>query len=216
MRRLILVPVLTMVAILAIAFGIGYFLYNNYIYYSTDDARVTGQIINVSSPQPGQLTDLKVKLGDNVTQGEVLGTIVATTAQGKTNVDIVSPINGTIIQDSAVEGQLVNVGQSFIQITNLNNLTVTAYVDEGQLNNIKVGQDVDVHVDAYSGTTYTGHIQKIVQATADQFSLLSTSDYTSGNFSKVSQRVPVIISFSGNGGNDLVPGLSASVTIHLH
>jgi multidrug resistance efflux pump len=72
-----------------------------------------------------------------------------------------------------------------------------------------------VTVDAYSGTTFTGHIQQIVQATAGSFSLLPTQDNASGNFTKVSQRIPVIVTLDGN-GKDLVPGMSAQTTIHLH
>ena len=64
MGRMILISVLISVSILAIAGGIGYWIYNGYNYYSTDDALVTGQTLNVNSPQGGQLTALNVKLGD--------------------------------------------------------------------------------------------------------------------------------------------------------
>lgn len=217
MRRMILVPFLVVVAVLAIAGAVGWYFYNNYQYYSTDDAQVTGQLLNVSSPQNGQLTNLAVKLGDKVTTGQVIGTVSGISATGaKTSINVTSPIDGTIVQNSAVQGQAVAAGYTLVAVANIANPTVTAYVDEGQLNNIKVGQDVDVTVDAFSGTTYSGHVQQIVQATAGSFSLIPSTDNATGNFTKVSQRIPVIVSIDGTSGNDLLPGLNATVKIHLH
>jgi multidrug resistance efflux pump len=217
MRRLIFIPILVVVALLAIASGVGYLLYNNYTYYSTDDALVSGQTVNISSPAAGQLNGLSVQTGTGVTAGEVLATVATTSATGaKSTVNITSPIDGTVIQTSAVNGQVATPGLSLIQVTNLKSLYVTAYVDEGQLNNIKLNQSVDITIDAYSGTSYTGHVQQIVQSTASQFSLLPSTDYSSGNFTKVGQRVPVIVTIDSSNGNDIVPGMSAEVKIHLH
>ncbi len=219
MRRAILVPVLVVLAILAIAGGIGYYIYNSYTFYTTDDAQVNGQIVNISAPGNGQLAALSVKQGDRVTAGQTIGsvTVAGTGANAQSNtVNVTSPISGTIVQLPAVQGQSVAAGLTVAQVTDLSNVNIVAYVDENTINNVSVGQQVDVKVDAFSGTTYTGHVQQIVQATAGSFSLLPTQDNASGNFTKVGQRVPVIVSLNGNGGNDLVPGLSATVTIHLH
>lgn len=217
MRRLILVPILIVVALLAVAGGIGYWIYGNYYYYTTDDAQVTGQIVNLSSPSAGQLKTFSVKQGDRVTAGATIGTVSSTNTNGQTVItNITSPINGTIVQTSAVQGQGVTPGLDVAEVTNLDNLYITAYVDESTLNNIKTSQDVDIHVDAYNNTTYSGHVQQIVDAAANQFSLLPTTDYASGNFTKVSQRIPVLVSLDGKNGDLLVPGMSAEVTIHLH
>lgn len=216
MRRLILVPVLIVVALLAIVGGIGYYFYNGYMYYSTDDAQVNGQIVNISALAPGQLTTLTVKQGDKVTSGQTIGTVTVAGANGQSSTqDITSPIAGTIVQVPAVQGQGVAAGLTVAQVTDLNNLNVVAYVDENTINNVSNGQQVDVKVDAFN-TSYSGHVQQIVQATAGSFSLLPTQDNASGNFTKVGQRVPVLVNINGNGGNDLVPGMSATVTIHLH
>ncbi len=222
MRRVILVPVLITVALLAIIGGIAYWIYNGYMYYGTDDAQVGGQIVTINAPATGQLQTFTVKQGDTVTAGQTIGTIsstsaaTATTTPRTTSVNITSPISGTVLQTSVVQGQPVIPGLSIVQLANLNTVNITAYVDESAINNIKVGQDVDIHVDAYSDTSYTGHVQQIVQAAASTFSLLPTQDNASGNFTKVSQRIPVIVSIDGNAGKDLLPGMSAEVTIHLH
>ncbi len=223
MRRTILITVLVFVVLLAISGGIGYYIYHNYMYYSTDDAQVTGAIVPISAPVAGQLTTLPVKQGDTVTAGEVLATVTPTSAASAKNspsvpasLSIASPISGTILQISAVQGQNVSPGLPLIQLTDVHTAKVTAYVDESAINNVSIGQDVDITVDAYSSTTFTGHVQQIVQATAGQFSLLPNQDPTSGNFTKVGQRIPVTITLDGNAGKDLFPGMSAETTIHLH
>lgn len=219
MRRLILIPLLIFIALAAIAGGITYYVYNNYMYYGTDDAQVTGPIVNISAPVAGTLSALSVKLGDTVSAGQTIGSITpagVASATAPTSVDLTSPINGTILQVPAVQGQGVAPGLTLLTITNLGALTVTAYVDENALSNIQVGQSVDIHIDAYSDTSFTGHVQQIIQAAASEFSLLPTQDNASGNFTKVGQRIPVVITLDGNGGKDVVPGMSAEVTIHLH
>ena len=223
MSRMIFVSLLISVSILAIAAGVGYWIYDNYIYYNTDDALVTGKTVNISSPGTGQLT-LNVKLGDSVGEHQAIGSITpastnttnTTTSLSINQVDVSSPIKGIVIQVFATAGQFVTPGTPLVEVANLDNPSITAYIDESTINNVKLGQQVDVHIDAYSGTTYSGSVQQIVQSTAGQFSLLPTTDFADGNFTKVGQRIPVIISMDGNGGNDLVPGMSAEVTIHIH
>jgi multidrug resistance efflux pump len=223
MRRMILVPVLIFLALAAIGGGIAYWVYDSYTFYRTDDAQLTSKIINVSAPAAGTLSALNVKLGDTVTQGQTIGTITGAPTVGANgvagnapSVSITSPLSGTILQVPSVQGQLVSPGVPVVTLTDLNTLTVTAYVDESAISNVSVGQSVDIHVDAFSDTSFTGHVQQIVQATAGQFSLLPNQDPTSSNFTKVGQRVPVIISLDGNGGKNILPGMSVSVTIHIH
>ena len=222
MRRLILVPLLIVVAVLAIGGGIAYVIYNNYMFYNTDDAQVNGAIVNISAPTTGVLDTLTVKVGDTVSAGQTIGTVtpaLVTSAASRgapAVINVTSPISGTVLQVSAVTGQGVTPGLPIAQVTDLSQVNVIAYVNEGVINNISNGQSVDITVDAYSGTSFSGHVQQIVRATAGEFSLLPTQDNASGNFTKVGQRIPVLITLDGTGGKDLVPGMSAEVTIHLH
>lgn len=227
MFRRIFVTILVFIAMAAIAGGIVYWVYDGYMYYRTDDAQVTGQIVNVSSPASGTLSTLSVAVGQNVSAGQTLGTITlppATTVATSTNaksttpatVNLTSPIDGTIVQVPAVQGQAVAAGLQLVSVTNLNSLSITAYVDEGAINNLSLNQAVDISIDAYSGTSFGGHVEQIVQSTAGEFSLLPNEDPTSGNFTKVGQRIPVIITLDSKNGKDVVPGMSAEVVIHLH
>jgi multidrug resistance efflux pump len=216
---MLLVPVLVVLAIAAIAGGIGYFIYDNYMFYRTDDAQVTGNIVSISAPTGGTLSTLSVKQNDTVTSGQTIGTITpigTSNAAATSTINLTSPISGVVLQTPAVQGQTVAPGLTIVQVTDPSALNITAYIDENALNNVKVGQDVDIHIDAYSDTTFTGKVQKIVQATAGSFSLIPNQDNTSGNFTKVGQRIPVIISLDGTGGKDIVPGMSVEATIHLH
>lgn len=224
MFRRIMIPFLVFIALAAITGGIGYWFYNGYMYYKTDDAQITGQILNVSAPAAGTLTNMTVTVGEKVNMGDVLGTITlpasadvkSKTTTMATTMDIISPISGTIVQVPAVQGESVTPGFQLVSLANLDSMYITAYIDEGSINNVSVNQSVDIHIDAYGDTSFNGHISQIVQTTASQFSLLPNQDPTSGNFTKVSQRIPVLITLDSKNGKDIVPGMSVEVTIHLH
>src|SRR5690348_16638375 len=98
MFRRIMVTVLVVIAILAIAGGVGYWIYDGYTYYRTDDAQITGQIVTVSAPAAGTLSALNVKQGDTVTANQVLGSVTPapTSATASRSLDLTSPIDGTI------------------------------------------------------------------------------------------------------------------------
>lgn len=224
MRRTIVVPLLIFIALAAIGGAVAYWIYDSYNYYRTDDAQVTGQVVSVSAPTAGTLTSLTVKTSDKVTAGQTIGSITPATnasvasgiSSNPPSLNLTSPINGTILLVPAVQGQNVAPGLTLVQMTDPSSVSVTAYVDENAINNVSIGQSVDIHIDAYSDTSFTGHVMQIVQATASQFSLLPNQDPTSGNFTKVGQRIPVIISLDGTAGKAIMPGMSAEVTIHIH
>ena len=225
MRRTILVPLLIFVALAAIGGAVAYWIYDSYNFYRTDDAQVSAKTVSVSAPVAGTLTSLTVKLGDQVTAGQTIGAItpististsIGGTTSSPTPLNLTSPIDGTILQVATVQGQNVSPGLPVVQVTNTNQLAVIAYVNENSINNVDVGQSVDISIDAYSGTSFSGHVVQIVPAAAGVFSLIPNQDPTSGNFTKVGQRIPVIVSLDSNQSKLIVTGMSASVTIHLH
>jgi|SRR5689334_9994160 multidrug resistance efflux pump len=223
MRRTIFVPLLIFVALAAIGGAVAYWIYDSYNFYRTDDAQVSAKTVSVNAPVAGSLTSLTVKLGDQVTAGQTIGTITpisttstSVTGTNATPINLTSPIDGTILQVATVQGQNVSPGLTIVQVTNTNQLSVIAYVDENSISNVGVGQSVDISIDAYSGTSFTGHVVQIVPAAAGVFSLIPNEDPTSGNFTKVGQRIPVVVSLDSNQSKNIVTGMSASVTIHLH
>ena len=212
--RTTLIPAIIILVALAIAGVVGYLFYTSYYFYSTDDALVTGNIVNIAPTISGTLTSLNVQVGDFVSAKQIIGTVKADGSPVVAN--LTAPFDGVIVQVPGVVGQAVTPQVALAQETDLNGVYVTAYVDESAIRNVLVGQSVDIHVDAYSNMSFTGHVRRIVDATAGQFSLLPTEDNSSGNFTKVSQRIPVHIDLDGNGGQALLPGMSVEVTIHLH
>jgi multidrug resistance efflux pump len=99
-----------------------------------------------------------------------------------------------------------------LQVVDLGKLWVTANVDEGKISRVNVGQPVDVHVDAL-GKDFKGTVMAITPASAATFSLLPQNN-AAGNYTKVTQRVPVKIAVD-YAGNMLFPGTSAEVNIQV-
>ena len=212
MRPSFIIPAITL-AVILVAGAVGYILYNNYNFYSTDDAQVTGTMVNIVPPTSGTLIDLSVGVGSYVSAKQIIGTVQPS---GLLPVQhLIAPTTGLIVQVPGVVGQLVSATTTIAQETDPATIKVTAYVEESAIKNVLVGQAVDIHVDAYNSTV-TGHVSQIVGATAGQFSLLPTSDNSSGNYTKVSQRVPVDIQLDNASDGSLLPGMSVEATIHLH
>jgi len=209
-RRMLLINIVIIVVIIAAGF-IGYYFYNqSTLYLSTDNASVTGQAISVASPAAGQITSWSGTEGQQFTSGQTIGQVAV--GPGKT-VSITMPDNGTIVQNAAIKNEFVGAGTPLAEAYNMQNLWVTANIKETQISNVKVGQAVDVYVDAFPGITIKGTVDQIGLATASTFSLLpSTND--NANFTKVTQVVPVKITLQGDEGIGLVPGMSATVRIH--
>jgi membrane fusion protein (multidrug efflux system) len=122
---------------------------------------------------------------------------------------VTSPVAGIVSRKQVEVGQLVQAGQPLLTVVSDTGLWVTANFKETQLSDIKVGQDVDVEVDAYGGVSAKGKVESVSAATGAKFALLPPDNAT-GNFTKVVQRVPVRIRVTqGLGaGRQLRPGMS--------
>lgn len=129
-------------------------------------------------------------------------------------VDITAPADGTIVQTSAVVGQPVAAGLVLARIADMADAYVVANVPETRIEDVHKGQKVDVTIDAYPGTTFTGRVTEIGLATASSFSLLPSQN-TTANFTKVTQVVPVRITLDSHEGKTLTLGQSAEVRIHI-
>jgi multidrug resistance efflux pump len=213
MRRIFLINGLGLVVLILIALGIYYLWHQGYYFYSTDDATVTGNVVSIAAPAPATIQAVYHGVGSTIHAGDTVATLRS--ASGST-LRATTPINGTIINASATPGEVLPAGQPMAQVVDLNKLAITAYVEENHISDVHTGQGVDVTVDAVKSTTFHGTVTQILPATASTFSALPTTDYASGNFTKVTQRVPVQITLDGYQGHSLYPGESASVTIHIH
>lgn len=108
-----------------------------------------------------------------------------------------APSDGVVSKKSVQVGQVVAAGQPLMAITNNKKVWVVANYKETQLEKMKVGQTATVKVDAYPGEEFEAKVTSISYATGAKFSLLP-QDNATGNFVKVTQRIPVKLIFSGN------------------
>ena len=127
---------------------------------------------------------------------------------------IVAPASGIVSKRNIQLGQLVQAGTPLFSVVH-NDIYVTANFKETQLSDIRVGQKVDINVDAFSHQTIPGTIESFSGATGAKFSLLPPDNAT-GNFVKVVQRVPVRIHIDTDSATLLKmrPGMSVDVVVH--
>ncbi|MGH7716095.1 MAG: HlyD family secretion protein [Vulcanimicrobiaceae bacterium] len=105
---------------------------------------------------------------------------------------IYAPINGYIGQKSVDLGQQVGPGAALLTIVPLNAIYITANFKETQMGRIRTGDQADISVDAYPGVRFSGKVGTISPASQNTFALVPAQNAT-GNFVKVTQRIPVRI-----------------------
>lgn len=127
---------------------------------------------------------------------------------------VIAPTSGIVSRKQVEKGQLVQVGQPLLTIVADTGLYVTANFKETQLADLRVGQAVEIEVDAYGGAKAHGCVESLSAATGSKFALLPPDNAT-GNFTKVVQRVPVRIRVTEGLGPDrpLRPGMSTIVHV---
>lgn len=206
----------TIVIVMVVAFAsIGvYYWYKNSYYVSTEDAKVMGDIVSVSPQISGKLLEINIEEGDAVVKDQILGRQGLSNSQ-ETNIDqsvLRAPINGVVIKKQGTVGEFISPGQTIAMIIDPNKLYITANIEETKLGTIKQGQKVDITIDQFSKKSFVGRVKYVGQASNSTFALLPSS--TSGNFTKVIQKVPVKIEFDKS-DNTLLPGTNAVVKIHI-
>ena len=149
------------------------------------------------------------------TAGAQIGTVL-TMLQ---NTRIYAPGNGRIAKRWLLPGDVVQSGQPVFTITKDSLKWVLAYFEETKIGGIHTGQKAEYTIDAFPGTTFFGQVFYIGTNTAAQFSLIPPNN-ASGNFTKVTQRIPVKISIMNTDSKDpsmisrLVSGMSVVVRIY--
>ena len=109
---------------------------------------------------------------------------------------VIAPSDGQLGRRAIEEGQFISAGQTITYILPDTEKWVIANYKETQVENLYVGQEVQISVDAVSGKEFLGKITAISGATGSKYSLVPT-DNSAGNFVKIQQRIPVRIDFVG-------------------
>jgi membrane fusion protein, multidrug efflux system len=129
---------------------------------------------------------------------------------------VTSPVAGIVSRKQVEVGQLVQAGQPLLTVVSDTGVWVTANMKETQLSDLKVGQPVELEVDAYGGCVAKGKVESVSAATGAKFALLPPDNAT-GNFTKVVQRVPVRIAITSGCGKEqpLRPGMSVAAHVDV-
>jgi len=108
---------------------------------------------------------------------------------------ITAPCDGYTSRKEITPGQLVQPGQTLLDVVDGSEVWVTANFKETQLKNIHPGSNVDITVDAIPDMVFHGNVTSLSTATGSALSILP-QDNSAGNFIKVRQRIPIRIDFT--------------------
>jgi membrane fusion protein (multidrug efflux system) len=126
---------------------------------------------------------------------------------------IASPLNGIVDQTFVNQGEYIMPGQRIAMIHDPAQVWVKANIKETEIRHLRVGQAVVVTVDAYPGRSFEGELIRIGNAATNQFALLPNTN-PSGNFTKVTQRLPIKIAIQQD-QQLLKPGMMAEIEIDI-
>ncbi len=140
-----------------------------------------------------------------------------------TNTKIYAPMNGVVAKRWVLKGEVVAPGQPIFTEYNLKDLWITADLEETKLSSIHLGDKAEISVDAYPDQKFEGEIFQLGSSTAAEFALIPPSN-AAGNFTKITQRVPVKISIKHvkmegqtdpPAGIKLLPGMSVEIKVKV-
>ncbi|HEY5425930.1 MAG TPA: HlyD family secretion protein, partial [Candidatus Tumulicola sp.] len=180
---------------------------------SAAQQRVSASAATVSAAQGGLTTAQgKLQQAADPSQVESAKAQLDLAKQSLTYTRITSAIDGYVGEKSAEVGQTVSPGMTLMTLIP-HKIYVTANYKETQMGSMRVGQPVDVKVDAYKGVTFHGHVESVNPASQNTYALVPAQNAT-GNFVKVTQRIPVRISIDDERSDmPLRPGMSVETYV---
>ena len=125
---------------------------------------------------------------------------------------VLAPCNGYTGRKEIQEGQLIQAGQTLVDIVDAKDKWIIANYKETQTENIQIGQEVEIEVDAISNHRFKGVVRSVSHATGASFSLMP-QDNSSGNFVKIEQRIPVRIDFTADNDKEAMERVSAGMNV---
>jgi len=124
---------------------------------------------------------------------------------------IVATSNGKVVMTFVRKGEHVAAGQRIMMFHDPNEIWVEANIKETDVGRLKTGMKADIHVDAYPDKVFKGEVFRIGQAATNRFALLPDPN-PSGNFTKITQRLPLRIKLLDKDAS-LRPGMMVEVYI---
>lgn len=158
------------------------------------------------------VAETKERIAQNDAGIELAKALLETAELNLSYTVITAPCDGFASRKEIQVGQLVQPGQTMLDIVDSSDVWVTANYKETQLPHIQPGAEVEIKVDAIPGVTFKGKVQSLSKATGAQLSLLP-QDNSAGNFVKVRQRVPVRIEFAADNKAEDMARLRAGMNV---
>ncbi|MCL1993051.1 MAG: efflux RND transporter periplasmic adaptor subunit [Spirochaetes bacterium] len=187
-----------------------YFIRQSANFVITENARVTTTLFYVMPPAAGTLERFTIRFGDYVRENDLLGWVEGAQSMR-------APAAGLVVRTFAEQNQTVSPGEPVAVIADTGNLHIQANIEETYIANIRLGQSVDVTIDALGRRRFTGYVYEIGRITDAAITGEVMSFATSGRFIKVTQLLPVRINIIDTEDIDLAAmiGLNARVQIDL-
>ncbi len=126
---------------------------------------------------------------------------------------ITSPINAVVSRAFVEVGEYVREGQRIALLHDPDAIYILTNIRETDIRKVYIGQDVRLEIDAYPDREFQGRVDMITHAATSEFALLPNPN-PSGNFTKVTQRIPVRIAIDQQDGL-LKPGMMVEVFIRV-
>ena len=128
--------------------------------------------------------------------------------------NIIAPSDGYVGERNLSIGELINANQTVATIVLNQKLWVSANFKETQIEKIKKGQQVTITIDALNGKEFKGKVLGFSPATGAKFSMVEP-DNSTGNFVKITQRIPVRIEFEAAAKDleEVKPGMNVTVDV---
>ncbi len=123
-----------------------------------------------------------------------------------------SPVNGTVAKKWREKGEFVSPGLPVYSLYNPNSFYILAWIEEDRIKDFKVGSKVKAELEI-CGKEFEGKVTSIGKAAGSEFALIPR-DPSQGEFTKVTQRIPVKINIKNVPETCIKPGTSVTVYIH--
>jgi membrane fusion protein (multidrug efflux system) len=130
------------------------------------------------------------------------------------DLQVPSPISGLVNKTLVDEGEYVGAGQPLLMMHDPDDLWVEANIKETDIGALRPGQPVAIQVDAYPDQHFAGRVAIVGRAATSQFALLPDPN-PSGNFTKITQRIPVRIALTEGPLERVGPGMMVTVDIDV-
>lgn len=213
-KRKIAVGVVFVLMIVTVLGVVGYYKYEDYYFASSEDAKVSGDTVRVIPQITAKILEVNFEEGTVVRKDEILvrQDMANQTVQDTTLGLVRAPEGGIVVKKQCEIGEITSPSQTVAVIMQPEKMYISANIEEKKIKYVKIGEKVELTLDSYPGEKFEGVVKSIGEVSNSFFSLFPSS--TNGNFTKITQKVPVKIDFE-KGDKKIMPGVNAYVKIRI-